>query len=69
MKRDDVEEELWMFLISQEKEESKGLFEKALGNELKWLDLDEDIDIICRELEAHLFDDLVLELVLFGIVE
>lgn len=69
LRRDDVEEELWMFLISQEKEERKGLFERTLGKEMKWLDLDEDIDIICRELETHLFGDLVLELVLFGIVE
>ncbi|KAL2511859.1 Uncharacterized protein Adt_17459 [Abeliophyllum distichum] len=59
--RDEVEEELWMLLISQE---TKDFFENALGKENKWLDLDEDIDIICRELETHLFDELALELVL-----
>ncbi|KAL2537035.1 uncharacterized protein Fot_18426 [Forsythia ovata] len=62
--RDEVEEELWMLLINQEKEESKDFYEKSLGKEKKWLDLDEDIDIICRELENHLYDELALELVL-----
>lgn len=53
---DEVVDELWTKLVSQEKEKSKEL---SLD---KWLELEEGIDIICRELEASLFDELVMEL-------
>ncbi|KAG8387044.1 hypothetical protein BUALT_Bualt03G0212100 [Buddleja alternifolia] len=60
-RRDEVEDELWMVLISQEKEKRKDyLSEKALGN---WLEFEEGIHIICRELETSIFDELVNELV------
>ncbi|KAI3457353.1 hypothetical protein Pfo_014016 [Paulownia fortunei] len=59
LRRDEVEDELWMMLISQEKEKSKGLSEKALE---KWLEFEEGINIICKELETSLFDELVMEL-------
>ncbi|KAH6780479.1 hypothetical protein C2S52_011716 [Perilla frutescens var. hirtella] len=55
---DEVVDELWMKLVSQEKEKSKELYKKALD---KWLELEEGIDIVCRELEASLFDELAME--------
>lgn len=53
---DEVVDELWTKLVSQEKDKNKEL---SLD---KWLELEEGIDIICRELEASLFDELVMEL-------
>lgn len=58
-RRDEVEDELWMMLINHKKEKSKDLSEKALG---EWLELEEGISMICRELETSLFDELVMEL-------
>lgn len=55
---DEVVDELWLKLVSQEKEKSKELPKKALE---KWLELEEGIDIICRELETSLFDELAME--------
>lgn len=60
--RDDIEEELWMLLISQEKEVAKDLSEKVLGREIWWLELEDDISIICRELVDFLFDELAAEM-------
>ncbi|XP_011100363.1 uncharacterized protein LOC105178567 [Sesamum indicum] len=62
LRRDDVEDELWKMLISQEKETSKSLSNKALE---KWFELEEGTTIICTELEKSLFDELVLELASF----
>lgn len=55
---DEVVDELWLKLVSQEKEKSKELSKKALE---KWLELEEGLDIICRELETSLFDELAME--------
>ncbi|XP_057476430.1 uncharacterized protein LOC130764294 [Actinidia eriantha] len=61
--REVVEEELWMFLVSQGKEVSKDLSEKALGMEIRWFELWYDIDLIVCEMERFLFDELADELV------
>ncbi|KAG6416987.1 hypothetical protein SASPL_124428 [Salvia splendens] len=58
LRLDEVVDELWTKLISQEKEVSKELSEKAMA---EWLELEEGIDIICRELEGSLFDELAME--------
>lgn len=55
---DEVVDELWTKLVSQEEEVSKELSKKAVD---KWLELEEGTDIICRELEALLFDELAME--------
>ncbi|XP_057792700.1 uncharacterized protein LOC131009405 [Salvia miltiorrhiza] len=55
---DEVVDEIWTTLVSQEKEKTKELSEKAL---VKWLEFEEGIDIICKELEASLFDELAME--------
>ncbi|KAK3002261.1 hypothetical protein RJ639_020899 [Escallonia herrerae] len=62
-KRDVIEEGIWTLLISQGKEVSKNLSEKALGKDAKWLELGADVDIIAKEEENFLFDELVAELV------
>ncbi|XP_060212616.1 uncharacterized protein LOC132640163 [Lycium barbarum] len=64
MRRIDVEEELWRMLVSQENEVHKDLSGKAIGNETKWLQADEEIGSICREIEEYLFDELAAELAL-----
>ncbi|KAM7494961.1 hypothetical protein LguiB_029570 [Lonicera macranthoides] len=61
-RRNVIEEDLWVLLISQENEVYKDLSEKAIGREIRWLDLGDDIDIIAREIEIFLFDELVTEL-------
>lgn len=61
-KRNVIEEKLWNLLVSQEKEVNKGLSEKAVGGDISWLKLGGDIDIIVREIENFLFDELVAEL-------
>ncbi|KAL2526112.1 Uncharacterized protein Adt_11166 [Abeliophyllum distichum] len=63
LNRDEVEEELWQLLISQEKENNKDLLEKVIRKEMKWFELEEDVNIIVRELESFLFDELAKELV------
>ncbi|KAI8007499.1 hypothetical protein LOK49_LG07G01236 [Camellia lanceoleosa] len=60
--REVIEEELWRFLGSQEKEASKDLSEKALGTEVRWFELRDDIDSIVSEIERFLFVELVAEL-------
>ncbi|KAL1560832.1 hypothetical protein AAHA92_11002 [Salvia divinorum] len=58
LRLDEVVDELWTKLVSQEKEASKDLSKKAMA---EWLELEEGIDIICRELEGSLFDELAME--------
>lgn len=61
LRRNVIEEDLWGLLISHENEVNKDLSEKAVGREIRWLDLGDDIDIIAREIEIFLFDELVVE--------
>lgn len=62
LRRSEVEEELWMLLVNEEKEVGKDLSEKALGVETKWLKMESEISNICKEVENYLFDELVAEL-------
>lgn len=52
---DGVIDKLWTKLINQENQKSR---EPSLD---KWSEMEEGIDIICGELEASLFDELVAE--------
>lgn len=61
-----IEEELWILLDSQEREMKKDLVDKQFGKEIGWIDLGEEIDSICRELERLLVNELVSE---FGSIE
>ncbi|XP_027104551.1 uncharacterized protein [Coffea arabica] len=60
LSRDDIEEDLWM-LLSQDKEVRKDLGDKVLGGEMKWMELEGDISIICREIVEYLIDELAAE--------
>ncbi|XP_047327200.1 uncharacterized protein LOC124930876 [Impatiens glandulifera] len=68
-RREVVEDELWTFLINEEKvrvkETQMKVAEKVLSaNEgVKWLDLHEEIDIFVAEIETSLFRELEEELV------
>lgn len=57
-----IEEDLWMLLVSKEKETRNDLAEKVLGSEME-IDLGDDIDSIGTEIERFLFDELVTEFV------
>ncbi|KAK9289978.1 hypothetical protein L1049_008140 [Liquidambar formosana] len=63
MSKDGLEDDLCKLLSSEEKKGSKTTEEKVLGKESEWLDLGEDIDVIGRELERLLIDELVAEAV------
>lgn len=56
-----IEEELWILLESQEREMNKDLVDKQFGKEIGWIDLGDEIDSICRELERLLINELVAE--------
>lgn len=56
-----IEEELWMLLVSKEKEVSKDPSEKVL--DMRWLELGDDINVIGVEIERMLIDELVTEFV------
>lgn len=62
MSQELIEEELWILLVSQENEASKDL-EKVLGKDDRWLELGDDIQIIGREVENSLIDELVEDVV------
>ncbi|OAY38700.1 uncharacterized protein LOC110624847 [Manihot esculenta] len=57
---DMIEEELWMLLVNQEKEARKES-EKFLGKHDGWMELGDDIQIIGREIENSLIDELVAD--------
>lgn len=60
--KDALKEDLCKLLASQEKKANKeDPAEKVLGRESQWLDLEDDIDVIGRELERLLIDELVVE--------
>ncbi|XP_041003500.1 uncharacterized protein LOC121248937 isoform X2 [Juglans microcarpa x Juglans regia] len=63
LSQDIIEEELWMLLISQEKEASKDSTVKVLQKELNSLDLGDDIDVIGSEIERLLIDELATEVI------
>lgn len=59
----EIEEELYMYLVRQEKEARKDSSEKALGKDDGWLFLGYDVEAIGREIENSLIDELVAEIV------
>ncbi|XP_068669241.1 uncharacterized protein [Aristolochia californica] len=60
---EDLAEEVWQLLSKQAKEGSLGSAESALGGDVRWMDLADDIDMIGRELEKFLIDELMEEVV------
>ncbi|GLT93140.1 hypothetical protein SLE2022_109450 [Rubroshorea leprosula] len=58
----EIEEELWILLVNQEKEASKES-QKLLGNDDGWLVLRNDIELISREIGDSLIDELAAEVV------
>ncbi|KAF8006342.1 hypothetical protein BT93_K0589 [Corymbia citriodora subsp. variegata] len=59
--KDSLQDGLIRFLTGQGKKGSKGVLEKLLARESPWLNLGDDIDVIGREVERLLIDDLVAE--------
>ncbi|GAV77063.1 DUF4378 domain-containing protein [Cephalotus follicularis] len=62
--RQSLEEELWMLLVSLEKEVSKCLsHQKVLAIDDRWLELGDDIEVIGREIESSLINELAAEII------
>ncbi|KZV24693.1 hypothetical protein F511_11272 [Dorcoceras hygrometricum] len=62
MKRNEVEDMLWKMVISLESEKSRNASEQVVEGAMKWWEVDnKDINVICRELEMSLFEELVME--------
>ncbi|XP_073042050.1 uncharacterized protein [Primulina eburnea] len=62
MKRDEVENMLWKMVISLEREKSIDASEKVVEGAMKWWEVDDkDTNVISRELEISLFEELVME--------
>lgn len=62
VRRDVIEDELSVLLLSQENGVNDGVSEKAVGRET-WFDPVDEVDSLVREIEIFLFDELVAELV------
>lgn len=58
----DLENGVYLWLAKQAKNVKKETAEKVMGRESEWLDMGNDIDIIGREMEALLLEELVEEL-------
>ncbi|XP_058109836.1 uncharacterized protein LOC131253024 isoform X2 [Magnolia sinica] len=56
-------DEVWELLVRHGKEGSGDTAEKALGRDVGWLDLGEDVDVIGREIERVVMDELLEEVV------
>ncbi|PON72827.1 afadin [Parasponia andersonii] len=61
--KNELQDGLCQLLAIQAKNVRKDTTEKVLGRESDWLDMSEDIDVIGREIETLLLDELVEELV------
>ncbi|XP_022745920.1 uncharacterized protein LOC111296117 [Durio zibethinus] len=59
----EIEEELYMFLVSHEKEARNDSSEKVLGKDDGWLFLGYEVEVIGREIENSLIDELAAEIV------
>ncbi|OMP04968.1 hypothetical protein COLO4_09164 [Corchorus olitorius] len=62
----ELKDNLRRSLVSQNKKLHLDAGEKVLGEESQWLDLKEDVDVIGREIEKLLVDELVDEVVAQG---
>ncbi|CAO2826171.1 unnamed protein product [Amaranthus hypochondriacus] len=60
-KGQELEEVLWSVLVNQQDEVKKDSFDKVCQKEMKWLDLEEDTDLIIQELQSLLVDELLEE--------
>ncbi|KAJ9175645.1 hypothetical protein P3X46_014182 [Hevea brasiliensis] len=60
LRHDLIEEELWMLLDSQEKE-ARREYEKFPGKDDGWLEFGDDIQVIGREIENSLIDELLAD--------
>ncbi|OVA18260.1 Protein of unknown function DUF3741 [Macleaya cordata] len=63
-REEPLEEELWNVLVREGKEgREEDALEKGmvLGKEIRWLDLGNEIDVVGREIERWLMDELVAE--------
>uniref|UniRef100_A0A2N9H8X1 DUF4378 domain-containing protein n=1 Tax=Fagus sylvatica TaxID=28930 RepID=A0A2N9H8X1_FAGSY len=61
--KDGLQDRLFVLLGSQEKKSNKDTLGKVLARESQWLDLGDGIDVIGREIERLLIDELVAEVV------
>ncbi|KAK7295672.1 hypothetical protein RJT34_18583 [Clitoria ternatea] len=61
--QDMIEEEMWGLLVAQEMKASTGSAGKMLGGEIRWIELDEDIEDIVREIVKFLIEELANEVV------
>lgn len=61
--KNELQDGLCQLLANQAKNVKKDTTEKVLGRESDWLDMSDDIDIIGREIETLLLDELVEEVV------
>lgn len=59
--KQELEDSLRKLLAVQDKKAKKDVTNYVIGSELQWLDLIDDIDIIGREIERLLIDELVAE--------
>ncbi|CAI0411473.1 unnamed protein product [Linum tenue] len=56
--QEDIEEEVWMYLASQENGKGKNS-EKVMGQDDKWLELGDHVQDVSRDIANSLFDELV----------
>ncbi|XP_042511282.1 uncharacterized protein LOC122086501 isoform X2 [Macadamia integrifolia] len=56
-------DDLWKLLVNQGEEETNDSSEKVLDREMRWLEIGDDIDVVGREIEKLLLDELIGELV------
>lgn len=61
--KDRLQDRLNVMLGCQEKKSNKDTLGKVLTRESQWLDLGDEIDVIGREIEKLMIDELVAELV------
>ncbi|KAJ4979739.1 hypothetical protein NE237_010519 [Protea cynaroides] len=55
--------ELWKLVVDQGQEGNKDASEKVLEKELRWLELGDDIDVLGKEIEKLLLDEMIEEVV------
>ncbi|KAJ4971058.1 hypothetical protein NE237_004157 [Protea cynaroides] len=54
-------DEVWNLVVNQGHEGSNDSLEEVLGREVRWLELGDDIDVVGREIEKLLLDELIKE--------
>ncbi|XP_027352533.1 uncharacterized protein LOC113863230 isoform X2 [Abrus precatorius] len=61
--QDMIEEEVWGMLVAHDKKTRKDSENNMLGGEIRWTELDEDIEDIVREIVKMLMEELANEIV------